>query len=272
MTRTIVASEGPSPASAPKGADLGAEPLGAVRSSCLARMPVALIAAGFEVAVVCPKAPGDPSYRRLDGVDLFKYRPYAPGGSSVSFVIEYALLLLRHSLAQPEGELARSIRRSSRAATRPICSGRSASCSVCCTGPQFVFDHHDLCPELYQSRFPDGSRLVYRALRLMERRTMRTADHVISTNDSYRQIVLERDGVARAGRDSRTDRARPDPSPSHRGRPEPPAGQTASRCVPRCDGTTGWRGPRSGGGGSCRAPTWSQRHQLHSDRIRRLLR
>ena len=31
-------------------------------------------------------------------------------------------------------------------------------------GSSFVFDHHDLCPELYQSRFPDGNQLIYRAL------------------------------------------------------------------------------------------------------------
>ena len=131
-----------------------------------------LVGAGFQVAVVCPKAPGDPTYSRLNGVDLFKYRPYAPGGSSASFVIEYAysflttlLLSLRASLRGrfnvvqscnppdlfwPIGILFRLLHRSA-----------------------FIFDHHDLCPELYQSRFPDGNKLIYRALRLMERRTMR---------------------------------------------------------------------------------------------------
>ena len=53
-----------------------------------------LVGAGFEVAVVCPKAPGDPTYSRLNGVELYKYRPYAPGGSSVSFVIEYVYSFL----------------------------------------------------------------------------------------------------------------------------------------------------------------------------------
>jgi glycosyltransferase involved in cell wall biosynthesis len=154
-----------------------------------------LIAAGFQVAVVCPKAPGDPTYYRLRGVDLFKYRPYAPGTSSLSFVLEYVYsfvmtlgLSLRASLGGrfdvvqscnppdlfwPIGVLFRLLHRSS-----------------------FVFDHHDLCPELFLSRFPDGNRLVYRGLRLMERCTARTADHVIATNDSYRRIVLERDGVS----------------------------------------------------------------------------
>ena len=58
-------------------------------------------------------------------------------------------------------------------------------------GTRFVFDHHDLCPELYESRFPDGPKLPYRGLRALERRTHRTADHVISTNDSYREIAID---------------------------------------------------------------------------------
>ena len=156
-----------------------------------------LVGAGFEVAVVCPKAPGDRTYSRLNGVDLFKYRPYAPGGSSTSFVIEYAYSFFATFLLS----------------LRASWSGRFTVVQSCnppdlfwpigiifrlLNGSAFVFDHHDLCPELYQSRFPDGNKFVYRALRLMERRTMRTADHVIATNDSYRQIALERDGVAQA--------------------------------------------------------------------------
>jgi glycosyltransferase involved in cell wall biosynthesis len=58
-----------------------------------------------------------------------------------------------------------------------------------------VFDHHDLCPETFESRFPDGSPALYRGLRFLERRTMRTADHVISTNESYQRLVMDRDGV-----------------------------------------------------------------------------
>jgi glycosyltransferase involved in cell wall biosynthesis len=153
-----------------------------------------LIDAGFEVAVVCPKSAGDPTYSSLNGVDLFKYRPYASGGSGTSFVIEYVYSFFATLLL--------SLRASAR--------GRFAVVQSCnppdlfwpigilfrvLYGSAFVFDHHDLCPELYQSRFPDGRKLVYRALRLMERWTMRTADHVISTNGSYRQIVLDRDGV-----------------------------------------------------------------------------
>ena len=61
-------------------------------------------------------------------------------------------------------------------------------------GSRFVFDHHDLCPELFDSRFPDGSRLARRGLLALEKATFRTADHVISTNSSYAEIAMRRGG------------------------------------------------------------------------------
>ena len=61
-----------------------------------------------------------------------------------------------------------------------------------------MFDHHDLCPELFQSRFSGGPTLPYRGLRWLERgRTVRR-DHVISTNESYREIAINGSGKSPA--------------------------------------------------------------------------
>jgi glycosyltransferase involved in cell wall biosynthesis len=86
-------------------------------------------------------------------------------------------------------------------------------------GTKFVFDHHDLCPELFQSRFPDGPKLPYRGLRALERRTHRTADHVIATNDSYRDIAIRRSG--KAPEDVTVVRTGPNPDKLQRGGREP---------------------------------------------------
>jgi glycosyltransferase involved in cell wall biosynthesis len=61
-------------------------------------------------------------------------------------------------------------------------------------GTKFIFDQHDLCPELYESRFNRGRDLLYKAVCRLERSTYRTADVVISTNESYRQVALTRGG------------------------------------------------------------------------------
>jgi hypothetical protein len=50
----------------------------------------ALTRVGYRVTVICPRGKDDPRYEVVDGVELYKYRPYAPGGSKLSFVAEYA--------------------------------------------------------------------------------------------------------------------------------------------------------------------------------------
>jgi glycosyltransferase involved in cell wall biosynthesis len=157
----------------------------------------ALTSAGHQVAVVCPKGDGDSSYQVIDGVEIYKYRPYAPGGSKLSFVSEYAYSFLATAW------LTLRARRSGRFAVMQACNPPDIFWPIALLlgaldRTVFVFDHHDLCPELYESRFPDGPRLPYRALRALERRTHRTARHVIATNGSYREIAIRRSGKSPA--------------------------------------------------------------------------
>ncbi len=168
----------------------------------------ALVSAGYRVAVVCPKGSGDPSYQVIDTVELHKYQPYAPGGSKLSFIAEYGYSFLATAW------LALKARRSGRFAAIQACNPPDIFWPIALVfraveGTKFVFDHHDLCPELYESRFPDGPRLPYRALRVLERRSHRTASHVIATNDSYREIAMKRSG--KAGDDVTVVRTGPDP-------------------------------------------------------------
>jgi glycosyltransferase involved in cell wall biosynthesis len=178
----------------------------------------ALVAAGYQVAVVCPKGEQDPSFQVIDSVELYKYRPYAPGGSKLSFVTEYI-----YSFAATAWLTLRA-RRSGRFAVMQACNPPDIFWPIALLlrvldRTVFVFDHHDLCPELYQSRFPDGSRLPYRALRALERWTHRTARHVISTNGSYRDIAIHRSGKSPA--DVTVVRTGPDPDRLVRGEAKP---------------------------------------------------
>jgi glycosyltransferase involved in cell wall biosynthesis len=177
----------------------------------------ALAAEGYQVAVVCPKGKGDPGYQVLDGIEIYKYRPYAPGGSKLSFVTEYACSFLATAWqtfkARRRGKFAVM-----QACNPPDIFWPLALILRTLDGTRFVFDHHDLCPELFQSRFPgSGSSLPYRGLRALERATHRTADHVISTNDSYRQVAIKRSG--RKPADVTVVRTGPDPERLRRGEP-----------------------------------------------------
>jgi glycosyltransferase involved in cell wall biosynthesis len=63
-------------------------------------------------------------------------------------------------------------------------------------GKKLVFDHHDLEPELYLSRYRVEKNLIYRALLALEASAIRVADMVIATNESYKAIEIERGGVS----------------------------------------------------------------------------
>ena len=178
----------------------------------------ALVSAGYDVSVVCPKGKGDPSYQVLDSVRLYKYRPYAPGGSKLSFITEYA-----YSFVATTRLVARA-RRAGRLTVLQACNPPDIFWPLALLlrwldGTAFVFDHHDLCPELFQSRFPGGPKLPYRGLRALERATHRTAGHVIATNDSYRDIAIHRSGKAPA--DVTVVRTGPDPDRLRRSEADP---------------------------------------------------
>ena len=59
-------------------------------------------------------------------------------------------------------------------------------------GKKFVFDQHDLCPELYRSRYGAAEGIYTRALRMFEWCSLKLADVTIATNESYKQIQIER--------------------------------------------------------------------------------
>jgi glycosyltransferase involved in cell wall biosynthesis len=65
-------------------------------------------------------------------------------------------------------------------------------------GRRFLFDHHDLSPEMYQAKFDSSGGLALAGLRFLERKTFQTADLVITTNQSHRRIAIERGGMAPA--------------------------------------------------------------------------
>src|SRR6266403_2965214 len=66
-------------------------------------------------------------------------------------------------------------------------------------GKKFIFDHHDLCPELYRSRYRTGEGFFTRLLRVFEWCSLKLADITLATNESYKQVQMER-----AKRDPRT--------------------------------------------------------------------
>ena len=179
----------------------------------------ALRAAGYRVSVVCPKGRGDPKHDVLDGIEIYKYRPYPPTTRMVGFLLEDAYAFAMTAW------LTMKVWRRARFQALQACNPADIFWPLgilfrVLGGTRFVFDQHDLCPELYESRFPEKSRLPYWGLRFLELCTYRTANHVIATNGSYRATAISRGGkspgevtVVRSAPDvDRLVRTDPDPA------------------------------------------------------------
>lgn len=152
----------------------------------------ALTSAGFKVTVICPTGSDRDREREavIEGVRILRYPLRAANGGPLGYLREYAVALW-HTL-----RLAMKVRREGRIDIVHACNPPDLLFLVALAlrpgGTRFVFDHHDLVPELFLSRFPRGGRMLYRLTRYLERLTFAAADAVISTNESYRRVAVER--------------------------------------------------------------------------------
>jgi glycosyltransferase involved in cell wall biosynthesis len=150
--------------------------------------------AGYRVSIICPKGRGFEKDREtLEGIEIYRHRLWEASGP-LGYFVEYAWALAAEFLL--------SLRVYARTRFRVL-----QACNPPDTifliglffklfGVRFIFDHHDLNPELYEVKFQRrdwGYKLVCWA----ERLTYRTADVAIATNESYRDVALERGGFLR---------------------------------------------------------------------------
>lgn len=150
--------------------------------------------AGNSVTVICPRSAGQPRHEVVNGVRCYRYRPAPAGDSTLGYIFEYGVALVMTWLLV----LWVGVRHGFDVlhAHNPPDLFVLIAAPYKLIGKRFVFDHHDLAPEMYSARFPDGGKpSMERLLLSFERLTFRSADRVISTNDSYRQVAIERGGV-----------------------------------------------------------------------------
>lgn len=168
----------------------------------------ALVDAGYGVSVICPRGDGQRRFQVLDGVCIHTYAPAPPTRGSLSYVYEFAYCWLRTLLLS-----VRVLRREGFdviQACNPPDTYWALALLYRPLGKRFVYDQHDLCPEVYRSRFGRDRGLQLRALYALERATYRVADHVIVTNESYREVAMERGRLA--AEDTTVVRSGPDPT------------------------------------------------------------
>lgn len=148
---------------------------------------------GWAVSVICPRDQGEARFERLEDVDIYRYAAPPEAHGTISYMYEFAYGWTRTFLLSLR-VLFRSGFDVIHACNPPdtlFLIGRFYRLF----GKRFVYDQHDLCPELFRSRFAGGNPALHQALLWLERQTFSAADVVLSSNPSYREIALSRGQV-----------------------------------------------------------------------------
>ena len=153
-----------------------------------------LAEAGYQVTVISPARPGQPWRETIDGVRAYRYPSLPEASSVVGYLFEYgysavAMFVLSLLVSLREGfDVIHT--------ANPPDTLVFIAAAYKLLGKRFVYDHHDLVPELYYARLAGrGNRLTHFGLLVLEKLSLRYADHVIATNESYRAMEMERGGV-----------------------------------------------------------------------------
>ena len=149
--------------------------------------------AGYKVSIICPTGKGyEARYERIEDINIRRYALPVEGEGAKGYAIEYAVALARTFLLCWRVFLTEGFD-VIQACNPPdlfFLIGRFFKLF----GKKFVFDHHDINPELYEAKF--GRRdFFYRVLLMLERWTFSAADVSLATNESYRRIAIERGGM-----------------------------------------------------------------------------
>ena len=153
-----------------------------------------LAAAGYTVSVICPKGKGYTSdYEELDGVHIYRHDLPGEGNGAVGYAREY-LSALWH-----EYRLARRVYREQGFHVIHGCNPPDDIYMVARMfrgkGVDYVFDHHDICPELFEAKFGKTTGMLYRSQLWLERQTYRHCTFAFVTNESYRALAIGRNGM-----------------------------------------------------------------------------
>jgi glycosyltransferase involved in cell wall biosynthesis len=147
------------------------------------------------VCVICPKAQGfEKSFETIEDIDIYRYSLPFEAEGAFGYLAEFAWCFIRSAILS----------------IRVQAFGRGFDAIHACNPPEtywllalawrplgkrFLFDHHDLSPEMYQAKYNRRDGLLYRGLLWMEKMTFATAHTTIATNQSYKEVACSRGGV-----------------------------------------------------------------------------
>lgn len=150
-----------------------------------------LAAKGYTVSVICPKGKGYTQEEEyLQNVHIFRHDLLVEGNGAVGYAKEYLTAL------KEELRLAKKIYKKIGFDVIHGCNPPDDIYMVAKHfkkyGVKYVFDHHDICPELFEAKFGKTSGLLYKSQLWLEKQTYKHCTFAFVTNESYKKIAIER--------------------------------------------------------------------------------
>lgn len=151
-----------------------------------------LVANGYTVSVICPKGKGYTKEKEiLQGVHIYRHNLPEEGNSAIGYLKEYI------SALREEIRLAKKVYKEVGFDVIHGCNPPDNIYIVAKKfrkyGVKYVFDHHDICPELFEAKFGNKRNPLYWSQLFFERQTYKHCTFAFVTNKSYKKIAIERD-------------------------------------------------------------------------------
>lgn len=150
---------------------------------------------GYRVSLICPDIASGESRLDIEDIRFFRYPPPNPGDNLKSYIGEYLHCWIQ--TARLSIKAYKEVGFDAVHACNPPDIFFPLGAFYKAFGKKFVFNQHDLSPEMYLSRFSDANSKLYKTLRLFEYLSYKTANAVLVTNNSYRNIAAKRGKISR---------------------------------------------------------------------------
>jgi len=149
---------------------------------------------GYQVSIICPTGKGyEKKFEVIDGIAIYRHNLPLEADGAVGYALEYGAALFWEFYLSFKVMFTRGFD-AIHACNPPDLIFLVGGFFKLFFGKKFLFDHHDINPELYEAKF--GRRdIFWRLMVWCERMTFKTASVSVATNESYKAIAIERGGM-----------------------------------------------------------------------------
>jgi glycosyltransferase involved in cell wall biosynthesis len=148
---------------------------------------------GAKVSIICPIMKGyTAKYEVINNIEIYRHPLPFEASGALGYLVEYSTALFW------ETWLSLKIYAKKRFHVIHGCNPPDLIFIVAfffkALGVKYVFDHHDINPELYIAKY-NKKGFFYNLMVFFEKLTFKTADYSIATNESYKEIAIRRGGM-----------------------------------------------------------------------------